>query len=101
MNGDRPIWRPTGIVKPAREREDSERPPGEIAEAHSGRLAYDPASIRAPLAIIRGEWDHLVTDRDAGWLFAALKNSPLKRDVKISRGTHLMHLETSRYALYR
>jgi hypothetical protein len=25
----------------------------------------------------------------------------VKRDIKISRGTHLMHLETMRYALYR
>jgi hypothetical protein len=30
-----------------------------------------------------------------------LKNAPIKRDVKISRGTHLLHLERSRYALYR
>src|SRR5207302_5054329 len=34
-------------------------------------------------------------------LFDALINAPIKRDVKISRGTHLMHLESSRYALYR
>ena len=27
--------------------------------------------------------------------------SPVKRDIKISRGTHLMHLEAMRYALYR
>jgi pimeloyl-ACP methyl ester carboxylesterase len=76
-------------------------PVQEIAEAQAGRLAYDPALIEAPLAIIRGEWDHLVTDADARWLFAALKNSPLKRDVKISHATHLMHLERNRYALYR
>ena len=25
----------------------------------------------------------------------------IKRDVKFSHGTHLMHLEASRYALYR
>jgi len=24
-----------------------------------------------------------------------------RRDIKISRGTHLLHLETMRYALYR
>ena len=38
---------------------------------------------------------------DAQWLFGALSASPMRRDVKISRGTHLMHLEASRYALYR
>jgi len=29
-----------------------------------GDLAYDPASVRALVAIIRGEWDHRVTDAD-------------------------------------
>ena len=27
--------------------------------------------------------------------------SPIKRDIKISRGTHLMHLEAMRPALWR
>jgi hypothetical protein len=43
----------------------------------------------------------MCTDPDAGWLFEALSGSPTKRNVKISRATHLMHLEKSRYALYR
>jgi pimeloyl-ACP methyl ester carboxylesterase len=73
----------------------------DIANAWSGRLAYDPALIRAPVAIIRGEWDSLATDADARWLFDALRASPLRRDVKIARATHLMHLEENRYALYR
>jgi pimeloyl-ACP methyl ester carboxylesterase len=73
----------------------------DIADAWSGRLAYDPALIRAPVAIIRGEWDSLATDADAHWLFDALRASPLRRDVKIARATHLMHLEENRYALYR
>jgi len=34
-------------------------------------------------------------------LFNALKASPNKRDIKIGRGTHLMHLETMRSALRR
>jgi pimeloyl-ACP methyl ester carboxylesterase len=73
----------------------------DIAAAQMGDLAYDPASVRAPVAIIRGEWDSLVTDADAHWLFDALQNSRNRRDVKISRGTHLLHLEENRYALYR
>ena len=43
----------------------------------------------------------MCTDADARWLFDALSNSTVKSDVKISRATHLMHLEESRYALYR
>jgi hypothetical protein len=51
--------------------------------------------------LIRGEWDGLIPDRDARWLFDSFTAAPIKRDIKISRGTHLMHLETMRYALYR
>ena len=40
-------------------------------------------------------------DDDAQWLFSAFASAPIKRDVKISRATHLMHLESNRYALYR
>ena len=73
----------------------------DIGRAWAGDLAYDPALVCAPVAIIRGEWDSMCTDADAAWLFGAFTSSPIRRDVKISRGTHLMHLETSRYALYR
>jgi pimeloyl-ACP methyl ester carboxylesterase len=73
----------------------------EIARAWQGDLAYDPGLVRAPTAIFRGEWDSLVTDADARWLWDALKRSPVKRDVKIGRGTHLMHLERMRLALWR
>lgn len=73
----------------------------DITAAWQSKLAYDPGHVRAPLAIVRGEWDSMCTDADARWLFDALSGSPTKRDVKISRATHLMHLETGRYALYR
>jgi pimeloyl-ACP methyl ester carboxylesterase len=73
----------------------------DIYDAWAGELAYDPALVRAPVAIIRGEWDDMSTEEDAMWLFHALKSSPIRRIVIISRGTHLMHLEESRYALYR
>jgi len=73
----------------------------DIYDAWAGELAYDPGLVRAPVSIIRGEWDGMCTDQDARWLFDALSASPIRRDVKISRGTHLMHLEGSRYALYR
>jgi pimeloyl-ACP methyl ester carboxylesterase len=72
----------------------------DIAASGAGDLAYDPALIQAPVAIIRGEWDSFAPDADARWLFDALKASPIKRDVKIGRATHLMHLEENRYALY-
>jgi len=42
-----------------------------------------------------------MTDEDARWLFDAFSQSPVKRDIKIGRGTHLMHLEAIRLALWR
>jgi pimeloyl-ACP methyl ester carboxylesterase len=73
----------------------------DIAAAWAGELAYDPALVRAPVAIIRGEWDSLCTDADARWLFDAFSAAPMKRDVKLGRATHLAHLEEGRHALYR
>jgi len=73
----------------------------EILRAWCGELAYDPSRVLAPVAIIRGAWDGLVTDADAKWLFDALSRSTVKRDIKIGRGTHLMHLEIMRLALWR
>ena len=73
----------------------------DIFDAWAGDLAYDPARVRAPVAIIRGEWDGMCTDADAAWLCAALSNAAERRDVVIPRATHLMHLEEGRTALYR
>jgi pimeloyl-ACP methyl ester carboxylesterase len=76
-------------------------PFSEIIKAWHGQLAYDPALVRSPVAIIRGEWDGLIGDDDARWLFDAFTQSAVKRDIKIGRGTHLMHLETMRFALWQ
>jgi pimeloyl-ACP methyl ester carboxylesterase len=76
-------------------------PFSEIVKAWHGQLAYDPSRVAAPVAIIRGEWDSLMGDDDARWLFDAFAGSPIKRDIKIGRGTHLMHLETMRLALWQ
>jgi len=75
-------------------------PFSEIIKAWHGQLAYDPAAVCAPVAIIRGEWDGLINDDDTRWLFDAFSQSPVKRDIKISRATHLMHLEAQRMALW-
>jgi pimeloyl-ACP methyl ester carboxylesterase len=85
---------PAGVRIPA-------GPVADILDAWHGNLAYDPALVRAPVAIIRGAWDGVVPDDDARRLFDAFTSSPIKRDIKIGRATHLMHLETMRFALYR
>jgi branched-chain amino acid transport system substrate-binding protein len=79
-------------------------PNGPLADsdlAWSGNFPYDPAQIRIPVLIVRGEWDVVTRNEDAHWLYDNLRNAPIKRDVVISRGTHVMHLEASRYQLYR
>src|SRR5262249_44735462 len=76
-------------------------PFSDIIKAWHGQLAYDPAKVRVPIAIIRGEWDGLICDADARWLVDAFTQSALKRDIKIGRATHLMHLETMRPALWQ
>ena len=73
----------------------------DIYDAWAGELAYDPGNVRAPVAIIRGEWDGMCRDADARWLYDGVSASPLRRDIKIGRATHLMHLEENRFALYR
>ncbi len=73
----------------------------EILRAWHGEMPYHPAKIEAPVCIVRGEWDGLITDADARWLFDAFRASRDRRDIKIGRGTHLMHLETMRTALWR
>jgi pimeloyl-ACP methyl ester carboxylesterase len=72
----------------------------EIKRAWSGRLAYDPRLVVGPVAIIRGGWDSSVPDKDARWLFDSFTHSKSKRDIKIARGTHLMHLEETRFELW-
>lgn len=70
----------------------------DIFDAGVGVFPYDPANVRTPVMIIRGAWDSLCTDADAGWLTGRLHRA---RSVTIPRATHLMHLEENRYALYR
>jgi pimeloyl-ACP methyl ester carboxylesterase len=73
----------------------------DIFDAWAGELAYDPGLVRAPVTLIRGEWDGMCSEADARWLFDALRATPNRRIVTISRATHLIHLEESRFALYR
>jgi pimeloyl-ACP methyl ester carboxylesterase len=76
-------------------------PLADLIDAWRGKLAYDPAGIRSPLLIVRGEWDSLSNDSDAGWLLAAATSSPERRYVKIPEATHLMLLEEHRGDLHR
>ena len=41
-----------------------------------------------------------LTGRNSGETLR-MRNAPARRDIKIARAAHLMHLEENRYALYR
>jgi branched-chain amino acid transport system substrate-binding protein len=99
-----PAYMATDSTARTRTPESVEIPYGPLADidaAESGHLPYDPAAITAPVLIVRGEWDTVTRDSDASWLYNALTHAALKRDVKIDHATHVMHLEASRYQLYR
>jgi pimeloyl-ACP methyl ester carboxylesterase len=74
-------------------------PVADIAAAWSGRMAYDPEQIKTPTLIVRGAWDAVSNDADAAWLMERL-GSRIKFDRRLPNGTHLMHLETGRAALF-
>jgi pimeloyl-ACP methyl ester carboxylesterase len=73
----------------------------DVSELWGGGYLYDPADIKVPVLIVRGEWDSYATDIDANWLMNNLTNTPQKRDVKIGRGSHFMLFEESRFDLYQ
>jgi alpha-beta hydrolase superfamily lysophospholipase len=81
------VWTPTG-------------PSADVQAWWSGDWMYAPACVKAPTLVVRGEWDSLCTDADAKTLLDALGSTD-KRDCKIARATHLMHLEAQREVLYR
>jgi pimeloyl-ACP methyl ester carboxylesterase len=75
-------------------------PAGPVADIHdawTGRLAYDPRDLRVPVLCVRGEWDSVTNDADVAWLKSRVARC---RDVKIAKGTHLMHLEHAREELF-
>jgi pimeloyl-ACP methyl ester carboxylesterase len=76
-------------------------PQADIDLAWSGSFPYDPKAITVPVLIVRGEWDTVTRNEDAEWIFSRLVNSPIRRDVRIGRATHVMHLEEGRFQLYR
>lgn len=75
-------------------------PAVDIAEVWSGRFPYEPSKVLCPVLIVRGEWDSLIPDKDAAWLYNAFSNAADKQDIKLARATHLAHLESGRFRLY-
>ena len=75
-------------------------PGADIAALWSGEPLVDASRVRTPTLLVRGEWDSVCDDRDAGRLLASMTGAPA-RDRVLAKGTHLMHLETGRVGLHR
>lgn len=75
-------------------------PMADIGALWSGEPLVDASRVRAPTLLVRGEWDSVCDDRDAAHLVRSMSGTSV-RDRVIAKGTHLMHLETSRIDLHR
>lgn len=76
-------------------------PSQDVEDITHGSPYYDPAQVKVPVLLIRGEWDEYPSNEDTGLLLKQLTNAPLKKYVVIGKGTHVMHLEKSRFRLYQ
>lgn len=77
-------------------------PAGPIADinaAFCGRLPWRPEELRAPILVVRGEWDSVTARADVDWLLSRA-TQVTRQEVHVARGTHLMHLEHSREGLF-
>ncbi len=74
-------------------------PYNHLGAAWAGNLAYDPAMLACPTLIVRGEWDSVCDSADMAWFERTIRPE-LFNSATINRGTHLLHLEANRFALY-
>ncbi|MBI1768113.1 MAG: alpha/beta fold hydrolase [Bacteroidetes bacterium] len=75
-------------------------PSQDVEDMLHNKPYYNPGEIKSSTLVIRGEWDGYPDNSDDEKLFAGLVNSRHKKYVVIEKGTHVVHLEKSRYQLY-
>ena len=66
----------------------------------AGRALYDPGKIRVPTLLLHAEWDADLPSYLAQGYFAQLKNTPYKRLIELSEGTHTVMLEKNRMQFF-
>lgn len=62
---------------------------------------YEPANIRAPILLVKAEWDADTPSSMAQALFPRLVNAKYKQYLEIGEGTHSVLLEKNRMLLFR
>jgi pimeloyl-ACP methyl ester carboxylesterase len=75
-------------------------PIADIEAVHNDVYPYEPAKVTTPLFFVFGNYDTEVTEREASAFLARFTSSPLKWQLCIHDGTHVMHLERNRTSLY-
>jgi pimeloyl-ACP methyl ester carboxylesterase len=79
-------------------------PNGVVADGRdffgAGKPYYDPAKVIIPTLLVDAEWDRDAPPYMAQTLFPLLINSPNKRYVELSEGTHTIMMEKNRLKLF-
>jgi pimeloyl-ACP methyl ester carboxylesterase len=66
-----------------------------------GKALYDPGKITVPTLLLHAEWDADLPSYLAQGYFAQLKNTPYKRLIELSEGTHTVMMEKNRMQFFR
>lgn len=78
-------------------------PDGPVADfeaVNAGVYPYSPSQVTAPILMVYGTHDVWANLPNAAAFLARFTSSPLKWQVCIDDGTHVMHLERNRISLY-
>lgn len=75
-------------------------PVADIEDAQAGIYPYDPRRVTAPIFAVFGNYDVVADDADTSPFLARFTSSPLKWQLCIHEGSHVMHLERNRTSLY-
>jgi len=76
-------------------------PKSDVQDFLNGKSFYDPALITSNVLLVRGEHDKYPSKTHSKQLLKELVNVPIKQYIEIENGTHVMHLEKNRHALYQ
>ena len=72
----------------------------DIDEGAAGKFPYAAAEVKVPVFVVFGNYDVVVNDAEASKFLGRFTSSPMKWQLRIDEGTHVMHLERQRWSLY-
>lgn len=75
-------------------------PVADIEDAQDGIYPYDPRRVSVPILAIFGNYDVVANELNTTPFLARFTSSPLKWELCLYNGTHVMHLERNRQSLY-